>query len=97
MSWTAEDLEYAMTKLLMAGAAIITLNVGLAKAEGYPAAVRHSGAKAAHHVYVSNGSFDWRRQRNDQHVPWYAYNESGHCYVWTPNAYHYACDPNSRY
>jgi len=47
--------------------------------------------------YVSNGSFDWRRRHPGEPVPWYAYSQSGHCYVWTPNAYHYACDPNSRY
>jgi hypothetical protein len=86
-----------MTKLLMAAVAIITLNIGVAKADNYPADARAPGASGTRHVYVSNGSFDWRHQRNDQHVPWYAYSNSGHCFVWTPNAYHYACDPNSRY
>ncbi|MDR3468725.1 MAG: hypothetical protein P4M07_22585 [Xanthobacteraceae bacterium] len=52
---------------------------------------------AAERDYVSNGSFDWRHRRHGQAVPWYAYSQSGNCYVWTPNAYHYACDPNSRY
>jgi len=47
--------------------------------------------------YVSNGSFDWRHRRPGESVPWYAYSQSGNCFVWTPNAYHYACDPNSRY
>jgi hypothetical protein len=47
--------------------------------------------------YASNGSFDWRHRHPGQTVPWYAYSQSGNCYVWTPNAYHYACDPNSRY
>ena len=30
-------------------------------------------------------------------APWYAYDEAGHCYIWTPHAYNYACDPNARY
>jgi len=47
--------------------------------------------------YVPNGSFDWRHRHPGVPVPWYAYSQSGHCFVWTPNAYHYACDPNSRY
>jgi hypothetical protein len=58
-----------------------------------PATVSH----AADSAYVPNGSFDWRHRRRNEQVPWYAYSQSGHCFVWTPNAYHYACDPNSRY
>ncbi len=74
--------------------------VGAAMADesGYyrepPGAVRHVAADSA---YVSNGSFDWRHRRRNEQVPWYAYSQSGHCFVWTPNAYHYACDPNSHY
>jgi hypothetical protein len=45
-----------MTKLLMAAVAIVTLNIGVAKADNYPADARASGANRAHHVYVSNGS-----------------------------------------
>jgi len=48
-------------------------------------------------VYVSNGSFDWFHKRPNGQVPWYAYSESGKCFVWTPNAYHFACDPSSHY
>jgi hypothetical protein len=51
----------------------------------------------ADHIYVSNGSFDWRHRRHGQQVPWYAYGINSNCFAWTPNAYHYACDPNSRY
>lgn len=47
--------------------------------------------------YISNGSFDWRHGHRGAPVPWYAYSQSGNCFVWTPNAYHYACDPNANY
>jgi hypothetical protein len=83
-----------MTKLLMTTAAILTLTVAAANANGTQADPRASGVTQG---YVSNGSFDWRHKRPGWHAPWYAYSESGHCFVWTPNAYHYACDPNSRY
>jgi hypothetical protein len=86
-----ERLEEKMTKLLMATVAILTLNIAAANADSYSAGRRAPG------IYVSNGSFDWRHKRLGRHVPWYAYSESGNCFVWTPNAYHYACDPNARY
>jgi len=44
-----------------------------------------------------NGAFDWRHRRNGWNPPWYAYGYNGNCFAWTPHAYHYACDPNSRY
>lgn len=47
--------------------------------------------------YVMNGAFDWRRLRPGQEMPWYAHGYSNDCVAWTPNAYHYACDPNNRY
>jgi hypothetical protein len=47
--------------------------------------------------YVMNGAFDWRRLRPGQEMPWYAHGYSDDCVAWTPNAYHYACDPNNRY
>jgi hypothetical protein len=83
-----------MTKLLMTTAAILTLTVAAANANGYQADPRPAGVTQG---YVSNGSFDWRHKRPGWQAPWYAYSEAGHCFVWTPNAYHYACDPNSRY
>jgi hypothetical protein len=90
-----ERLEEKMTKLLMATVAILTLNIAAANADGY-SANPHAPA-GIDQSYVSNGSFDWRHKRPYRHVPWYAYSESGNCFVWTPNAYHYACDPNARY
>jgi hypothetical protein len=89
--------EKMTTKLLMATVAILTLNIAAASANGYPAGQRATGVYAADQTYVSNGAFDWRHKRPYRHVPWYAYSESGNCFVWTPNAYHYACDPNARY
>lgn len=84
-----------MTKLLMATVAIFTLNVVAANANGYPADRRdadvHSGIEQTH------VSFAGHHQRYDRRVPWYAYSESGHCFVWTANAYHYACDPDAHY
>jgi hypothetical protein len=47
--------------------------------------------------YIMNGAFDWRRLRPGQKMPWYARGYSSDCVAWTPNAYHYACDPNNRY
>ena len=95
---TLQTLEETMTKLLMATAAILTLNIAAANANGYPADPRAAGVySAAGQTYVSNAAFDWRHKRPYRHVPWYAYSESGNCFVWTPNAYHYACDPNARY
>ena len=89
-----------MKKILVSSIAIgvvaATMGITAAKAgdqvyrAGYPAVVVHH--------YVSNGSFDWRRARNDRRpIPWYAYDEGGHCFTWTEHAYHYACDPNARY
>jgi hypothetical protein len=45
--------------------------------------------------YVMNGNFDWRRR--GEHVPWYGHGYTKNCVAWEQNAYHYACDPNSRY
>jgi hypothetical protein len=45
--------------------------------------------------YVMNGNFDWRRR--DEHVKWYGHGYTNNCVAWTHDAYHYACDPNSRY
>jgi hypothetical protein len=42
-----------------------------------------------------NGNFDWRR-RGEQR-PWYAHGYNDDCVAWSQNAYHYACDVNSRY
>ena len=86
-----------MTKLLMATVAIFALNLTAANADGDPGrsgapAIAHSGADQKTYV-----SFGGRHQRQDRRVPWYAYSESGHCFIWTENAYHYACDPNARY
>jgi hypothetical protein len=92
-----QRLEEKMTKLLMVTAAIVTLSIAAANANGYSARQRAARVIAADQTYVSNGSFDWRHERPYRQVPWYAYSESGHCFVWTPNAYHYACDPNARY
>ena len=47
--------------------------------------------------YIMNGDFDWRRLRSGKKMPWYAHGYSDNCVAWTPNAYHYACDPNARY
>jgi hypothetical protein len=92
-----ERLEEKMTKLLMATAAILTLNIAAASANGYPADPRPAGINSTYQAYVSNGAFDWRHKQHYREVPWYAYSESGNCFVWTPNAYHFACDPNARY
>lgn len=54
------------------------------------------GVVAGEPGFVSNGAFDWRRRRYGE-VPWYAYGYSPDCMAWTPHAYHYACDTNSRY
>lgn len=83
-----------MMKLFMVALATVTLGIGAASAASHRADPR---APRVGKAYVSNGSFDWRRNRPNWQAPWYAYNESGHCYVWTPNAYHYACDPDSHY
>jgi hypothetical protein len=77
------------------------------------AAVADFGTRAHHHDirarplaggyagvpdgFVMNGSFDWRHRRYGWNPPWYAYGYSPNCWAWTPHAYHYACDPNSRY
>jgi hypothetical protein len=45
--------------------------------------------------YIMNGNFDWRRR--GEHVPWYGHGYTNNCVAWEQNAYHYACDPNSRY
>jgi hypothetical protein len=47
--------------------------------------------------YIMNGNFDWRRLRPGEKRPWYARGYSDDCVAWTEHAYHYACDPNSRY
>jgi hypothetical protein len=86
-----------MTKLLMATAAILALSTAVASANDYSDNARPAGINSADQAYVSNGSFDWRHKRQYRQTPWYAYSESGNCFVWTPNAYHYACDPNARY
>jgi hypothetical protein len=92
-----QRLDEKMTKLLMATATILTLGIAAANANGYLADQRATGLNSADQAYVSNGAFDWRHKRQYRQVPWYAYSESGNCFVWTPNAYHYACDPNARY
>jgi hypothetical protein len=46
--------------------------------------------------YRMNGNFDWRR-RGENEVPWYAHGYNDNCVAWEQNAYHYACDVNSRY
>jgi hypothetical protein len=83
-----------MMKLFMVALATITFGFGVARAAGYPT---DPPAPRVSKGYVSNGSFDWRRNRSNWQPPWYAYSESGKCFVWTPHAYHYACDPNSHY
>jgi hypothetical protein len=92
-----QRLEEKMTKLLMATAAMLALNTAAASANGYPADPRAAGINSADQTYVSNGGFVWRHKRHYRQIPWYAYSASGNCFVWTPNAYHYACDPNARY
>jgi hypothetical protein len=87
--------EKNMTKFLMATAAILALNIAAANANGYRADQRAVSVNSD--VDQSYVSFGGRHQRQYRRVPWYAYSESGHCFVWTPNAYHYACDPNARY
>jgi hypothetical protein len=84
-----------MTKLLMATAAILALNIAAANANGYRADQRAVSVNSD--VDQSYVSFGGRHQRQYRRVPWYAYSESGHCFIWTENAYHYACDPNARY
>ena len=98
--------RWIMKKILIATAmavlAVAALDGGVARADEsgfyheYPQAQRRM-AQREEQNYVSNGSFDWRRRHPGVPVPWYAYSQSGNCFVWTPNAYHYACDPNSRY
>lgn len=56
-----------------------------------------AGNAAVQDGFVMNGAFDWRHRRNGWNPPWYAYGYNGNCFAWTPHAYHYACDPNSRY
>jgi hypothetical protein len=46
--------------------------------------------------YRMNGQFDWRR-RGERGLPWYAHGYNDNCVAWEQNAYHYACDQNSRY
>ena len=46
--------------------------------------------------YRMNGTFDWRR-RGEKDLPWYAHGYNDNCVAWEQNAYHYACDTNSRY
>jgi hypothetical protein len=93
-----QKLEEKMTKLLMATATILTLNIAAANANDHPTDQRATGIHSGiDQTYVYNGSFGARHQRQYRQVPWYAYSESGHCFVWTPNAYHYACDPNAHY
>jgi hypothetical protein len=58
------------------------------EAETNPAAVRDG--------YRMNGTFDWRR-RGEKDLPWYAHGYNDNCVAWEQNAYHYACDLNSRY
>jgi hypothetical protein len=55
------------------------------------------GYATAQNGFVMNGAFDWRHRRYDWNPPWYAHGYNGNCWAWTPHAYHYACDPNSRY
>jgi hypothetical protein len=56
--------------------------------ETNPAAVRDG--------YRMNGTFDWRR-RGEKDLPWYAHGYNDNCVAWEQNAYHHACDTNSRY
>jgi hypothetical protein len=56
-----------------------------------------AGNPAVTDGYVMNGAFDWRHRRYGWNPPWYAYGYNPNCLAWTPHAYHYACDPNSRY
>jgi hypothetical protein len=87
-----------MTKLLMVTAAILTLNIATANANDYLADQRAPGINSGvEQTHVYNRSSGWRHERQYRQVPWYAYSESGNCFVWTPDAYHYECDPNAHY
>lgn len=91
--------EYVVANLRLIGAIALSLTLATPAMASYRDSAMHGDHRYQYggNVYVSNGSFDWRHERPNWQVPWYAYDESGHCFVWTPNAYHYACDPNSRY
>jgi len=54
------------------------------------------GNPAVRDGYHWNGTFDWRH-RGQKELPWYAHGYNDNCVAWEPNAYHYACDVNSRY
>jgi hypothetical protein len=98
-----------MRKIMMAAvAAIVTAGVPVAAAadaDGPHHRVRHHHAHtyvpyvdadpAVRGGYVMNGNFDWRRR--GEPVPWYGHGYDDNCVAWTKDAYHYACDPNSRY
>jgi hypothetical protein len=98
-----------MHKVMMAAAAAIVIGgLPVAAAAGDADGVhhrRHHHARsyvpyedadpAVRGAYIMNGNFDWRRR--GEHRPWYAHGYSDNCVAWEKNAYHYACDPNSRY
>jgi hypothetical protein len=98
-----------MRKLMIAVA--VTAGLGMLPVSAAVAADMH-GKRHRHHVrtnpdlyvaanpavrggYIMNGNFDWRRI--GERRPWYAHGYNGDCVAWTQDAYHYACDPNSRY
>jgi hypothetical protein len=101
-----------MQKLVLAAVATAALGVmavsvaAAADAQGARHRIRHHvwvgdygpyfGADpAVRGPYVMNGNFDWRRR--GEHRPWYAHGYNDDCVAWSPDAYHYACDPNYRY
>jgi len=59
----------------------------------YPEAVSDPSVRDGYRV---NGTFDWRH-RGKKELPWYANGYNDGCVAWEQNAYHYACDVNSRY
>jgi hypothetical protein len=99
-----------LTIALLATAALGVLPISAAAAADAPGVHHH---RARHHAgaygpyviadpavrdgYVMNGAFDWRRLHPGHEMPWYAHGYSSDCVAWTPDAYHYACDPNNRY
>jgi hypothetical protein len=101
-----------MRKLTIAFIATIVVGglpvaAGAADAQGTHHRVQHRHVRAGAYVpyveadpavrdgYTMNGNFDWRRR--GEPVPWYGHGYSDNCVAWEQNAYHYACDPNSRY
>jgi hypothetical protein len=90
-------LAIAVAVTVILGALPISAHATDVWPDGHHRHVRAGAFTGESDGFVSNGAFDWRHRRYGWDAPWYSHGYSRDCFAWTPHAYHYACDPNSRY